>query len=100
MVGLDDMGADDEAFDGLALPGAGLGDVVRERTDLAKGLEDDGVGLEEPPLVGKGGDDGGGKGAKGTTGFVEAVEMETGFFWGTGEDVLLEVVVAELWRRW
>jgi hypothetical protein len=88
--------AHDEALERLAVPRAAAADLVRERLDPLHGRELERWGGDEAPLARKRLEDGSWPRLEVLRAFVDAVQAQAALFSGVREDVLLEIVVAEL----
>lgn len=91
--GIDDLGTDDETFEGFTFPFARQGYIVSEFPDLLDGVEHSGLGLDEAPFVCELVNNAGGLGAETFRVLVETVEVEPRFFGRVREDVFFEVIV-------
>ena len=72
-----DLSADDETFEGFALPFSSLADLRSEVPNLLDGVEYDGLGFDETPFVCELVDDVGGLCTKFFRVLVDAVKVES-----------------------
>ena len=88
--------ADDETFDCLAVPLAGLCAVVRELLNLFDGVEDNCWRFDEAPFVGECVDDFRRLGSKILRAEIDPMKMESRFLRWVTEDMLFEIIIAKL----
>ena len=88
--------ADDKALECLDVPRPAVADLVREHPDFLHERELEGGSRDEAPFARKRVDHGRWLRPEVTRAVVDTVQVQAGLVSGVGEDMLLDIVVAEL----